>query len=91
MPMRDAMSLGRLELGLPRSGRTEGSRVFAALVEMAQEAVKRLRKASPHPVAAVSRLRGTGRGCSLSAMLDAHHRIKGYPNQAAPFSNRSNF
>ena len=72
--MTRALDLGDLRLILPTDARPLGTRVFAGLIALAERAVARLHRTSPGPVAVVSRLRGTGRGVSSSALFDALER-----------------
>lgn len=69
-----AIVLQGMELRIPADARPLGTRVCAGLVELAERAVRGLHGASPGPVAVVSRLRGTGRGVSSSALFDALER-----------------
>jgi mannose-6-phosphate isomerase-like protein (cupin superfamily) len=66
--------LGPLELAVPPNNRKRGTRVFAGMVELSQRAVTALGRTTAGPVAVVSRLRGTGRGVSSSALFDALER-----------------
>lgn len=79
------VSLGSLTLELPESGQPLGTRVLAGLVHMAEAAAASMRNASGgQPVALLGRVRGTGRGVSLSALFDALERD--HPRQlVAPF------
>lgn len=69
-----AVVLEGMDLRIPADARLLGTRVFAGLVDLAERAVRGLHGASPGPVAVVSRLRGTGRGISSSALFDALER-----------------
>lgn len=72
---RNAIDLGMLTLDLSQDARAEGARVLDALLRMADAAMTRLASASNgRPLAALSRLRGTGRGVSSSALLHALDR-----------------
>ncbi|MBC7819663.1 MAG: cupin domain-containing protein [Planctomycetaceae bacterium] len=81
------ISLKRLELDIPKDIRPAGTGVFAELVSLAGTALQALHDhRHGRPLAVVSRLRGTGRGISLSrllAELDRDHPIE----LVAPFED----
>lgn len=79
MPKRAALDLGDLRLRLAEDGRPAGTRVLEALLGMAGQAISQLEtleRAAPQarPPAVLSRLRGTGRGVSSSALFAALER-----------------
>ncbi len=69
-----AIVLGGMNLELVGTGGLLGTKVFSGLVGLAGRALTGLRQACPGPIAVVSRLRGTGRGVSSSALFDALER-----------------
>lgn len=75
-----AIALEKLELALPDDTRPAGTRVFAGLVQLAGTALAALHsRRNGQPLAVVGRLRGTGRGISLSGLLaelDRQHPIE---------------
>lgn len=81
------LTLKRLELDVPQDPRPSGTRVFAGLVHLAAAALQALHDhRRGKPLAVVSRLRGTGRGISLSGLLaelDKDHPIE----LVAPFED----
>jgi len=76
----DVVTLGGLKLAVPQDGRPVGTRAFVGLVKLAGAALTALHeRRNGEPLAVVSRLRGTGRGISLSALLaelDREHPIQ---------------
>lgn len=72
-----AVSMSGLELVVPESQAPLGTRVLAGLVDLAENAAARLtdmcRRAGP--AALVSRLRGTGRGISFTALVAELERV----------------
>ncbi len=80
MSGRSAIVFERLGLDIPNDGRPAGTRVFAALVELAGTALAALHeRRQGRPLAVVGRLRGTGRGISLGGLLaelDRQHPVQ---------------
>ncbi len=73
--MDRAIQLDSAGLNIGVDARPLGTRVLAALIAIAQTAVRELPRASGGaPLALLSRLRGTGRGVSSSALFDALER-----------------
>lgn len=69
------VALEGLTLTVPQDGRPAGTRVFAGLTSMATAALAALdRHRQGRPLAVVGRVRGTGRGVSLTALLDQLER-----------------
>lgn len=65
------LALNRLELSIPADARLAGTRVFAGLMDLATTALAALdHHRQNKPMAVVGRLRGTGRGVSLTKLLD---------------------
>lgn len=80
------MTLDGIELALPEQSRSTGGQVLNAILAMADRAIDRLRSESSTPVAAVGRLRGTGRGVhfrDLIHVLESEHPLK----LVAPFED----
>lgn len=80
MPMNDVLAISGLKLQLPEDGRSVGTRTFVGLLELATRGLAALdRQRDEQPLAVVSRMRGTGRGVSLSRLfdqLDRDHPVK---------------
>lgn len=64
------LELPPLSLDLPRRHAPRGTLVLEGLIDLAQAVIERLRERSPSPrVAAVARLRGTGRGVHFGDLV----------------------
>lgn len=79
MARRAVLELAGLRLELLGDARPLGTRVFAGLVGLAEQATNDLRRqqaagTAPTPAAAVGRLRGTGRGVSSTRLIDELER-----------------
>lgn len=84
MNQQPVLCLEGLTLDVPDDARPKGTRVLQALASLAERALAGLSKqCGGTPMALVSRMRGTGRGVSLSATLaaiDADHPLEvSYP------------
>lgn len=65
-----AVTLDGIQLP-PMIGRSmRGAEVLQAILSMAEQAIDRLRRQSERPIAAVGRLRGTGRGVHFRDLID---------------------
>ena len=80
MNQQPVLCLDGLTLDVPDDVRPKGTRVLQALASLAERALTGLNEqCGGHPMALVSRMRGTGRGVSLSATLaaiDADHPLE---------------
>jgi mannose-6-phosphate isomerase-like protein (cupin superfamily) len=66
------LELPPMPLDLPRGQEALGTRVLQGLLDLGEAILARLRERSPRPrLAAVTRLRGTGRGVHFSEWVDA--------------------
>jgi len=67
--MQHVLDLDGLDLGVLRSGEPSGEAVLRAMLGLAREALNQLRARSAQPMAALGRVRGTGRGVSFGQLV----------------------
>lgn len=68
--MQQTLDLNGLSLDPADSGKPSGDAVLHGLLGLAGDAVSQIRARSEHPVAALGRLRGTGRGVSFGHLVE---------------------
>lgn len=82
MSSSHCVELPKLELVIPSDDRSVGTRIFAGLVELACSAMaglERIARDQGRPVAAMSRIRGTGRGVHFGdfiRQMESEHPIR---------------